>query len=186
MSPSKRSNGRPTRKTVHFSAQRGTSSTNTADREELPLLRSVRVIDLYRIAVVWRNGGTAEVDLAPHVLRYAIYRPLRDDLDAFRKAEVIDGGVAVAWPDLDIDISADAIAALHRSQSMTAGEFRERLKRLGLSFDAAAASFDISRREDRLFLDWRQTNPPPRVLALRGFEEALGGIHRRHLFHQWM
>ena len=83
----------------------------------------MRVIDLYRIAVVWRNGGTAKVDLAPHVLRYAIYRPLRDDLDAFRKAEVIDGGVAVAWPDLDIDISADAIAALHRSQSMTAGEF---------------------------------------------------------------
>ena len=147
-----------------------------ADAKELPLLRSVRVLNLYRIAAVWQDGRKAEVDLAPQILRYAIYRPLRDDLDAFKKAAVVDDGVAIAWPDPGIDMSADAIAALHRSQTMTAGEFRARLKRLGLSFDAAAASFDISRRQIAYYSAGGKPIPRHVVLALRGFEEELGGV----------
>jgi hypothetical protein len=131
---------------------------------------------LYRFAVVWQDGGEAEVDLAPHILRYALYRPLRDDLKAFESAEVVDDGVAIAWPGLDIDLSADAIAALQRAQSMTAAEFRARLKRLGLSFDAAAASFDISRRQIAYFSAGAKPIPRHVVLALRGFEEELGGV----------
>lgn len=143
---------------------------------ELPLLRSIRVLNLYRIAAVWQDGRKSEVDLAPQILRYAIYRPLRENLEAFKKAEVVVDGVAVGWPDHDVDISADAIAALGRAQTMTGAEFRDRLKRLGLSFDAAAVTFDISRRQIAYYSAGAKPVPRHVVLALRGFEAELGGV----------
>ena len=146
-----------------------------ADQSELPLLRSIRVLNLYRVQVVWNDGRAVEVDLAPQILRYAVYRPLRGNLDAFGKADVIDDGVTVAWADLDLDMSADAIVAIERSQTMSAGEFRERLKTLGLSLDAAAATFDISRRQIAYYTAGAKPIPRHVVLALRGFEAELGG-----------
>lgn len=142
---------------------------------DLPVLQSVRVLDLYRIAVEWQDGRKTEVDLAPHILRYAVYRPLRNDLKAFKTAKIVDDGVAIEWPAFDLDMSADAIAALHRAQTMTAEEFRARLKRLGLSFDAAAASFEISRRQIAYYSAGQKPIPRHLVLAVRGFEEELGG-----------
>jgi len=133
------------------------------------------VLGLYRVAVVWKDGRKSDVDLAPHILRYAIYRPLRENPDAFKRAEIIEDGVAVAWPDLDVDISADAITALDRSQTMTAAEFRRHLKRWGLSFDAAAATFAISRRQIAYYSAGAKPVPRHVVLALRGFEAELGG-----------
>lgn len=141
---------------------------------ELPLLRSIRVLSLYRVGVVWKDGRKTEVDLAPQILRYALYRPLRGNLEAFKRVDIVEDGVAVAWPDRDVDMSADAIAALGRSQTMTAEEFRERLKRLGLSFDAAAAAFDISRRQIAYYSAGAKPVPRHVVLALRGFEAELG------------
>lgn len=90
--------------------------------------------------------------------------------------EIVDEGVAVAWPDQNIDLSADAIAALGRAQTMTGEEFRTRLKRLGLSFDAAAATFDISRRQIAYYSAGKKPVPRHVVLALRGFEAELGGL----------
>jgi hypothetical protein len=142
-------------------------------------LRSIKVLSLYRVEVAWNDGRKTEVDLAPQILRYAVYRPLRENLDAFKRAEVIEDGIAVAWPDQEIDISADAIAALERSQTMTGGEFRERLKQLGLSFDAAAATFDISRRQIAYYAAGAKRVPRHLVLALRGFEAELGGTDRQ-------
>lgn len=133
------------------------------------------MLGLYRVAVVWKDGHKGEVDLAPHILRYAIYRPLRENWGAFKRAEIIEDGVAVAWPDLDLDISADAIAALDRAQTMTAEEFRRHLKRWGLSFDAAAATFAISRRQIAYYSAGAKPVPRHVVLALRGFEAELGG-----------
>jgi hypothetical protein len=171
----RRATGRPARGTARFSARHGTGSTDAVDERELPLLRSIRALGLYRVEVVWKDGRKAEVDLAPQILRYAVYRPLRENPDAFKKAKIIDGGVAVAWPGEDVDISADAIAALERSQTMSADQFRERLKRLGLSFDAAAATFDISRRQIAYYSAGAKAVPRHVVLALLGFEAELGG-----------
>lgn len=138
-------------------------------------MRSIRALGLYRVAVVWNDGRKAEVDLAPQILRYATYRPLRGNPDAFERAEIIEDGVAVAWPEPAVDMSADAIWALDRSQTMTAVEFRERLKRWGLSFDAAAAAFAISRRQIAYYSAGAKPVPRHVVLALRGFEAELGG-----------
>ena len=149
---------------------------NAADRAALPLLRSIKVAGPYRIAAAWKDGRKAEVDFAPHILRYAVYRPLRDDPGAFRKARIVDGGVAIAWSELNLDISADAIAALDRAQTMTAEEFRDRLKRMGLSFDAAAATFAISRRQIAYYSAGAKPVPRHIVLALRGFEAEMGGV----------
>lgn len=104
-----------------------------------------------------------------------IYRPLRDDADAFSGLEVIDNGVAISWPDLDLDISADAIAALERIQTMSAPDFRARLRRLGLSFDAATATFGISRRQIAYFASGAKPVPRQLVLALHGFEAEVAG-----------
>ena len=133
------------------------------------------MLGLYRVAVVWKDGRKSEVDLAPQILRYAVYRPLRENPDAFKRAEIVEGGVAVAWPGPGVDISADAIAALGRSQTMTPEEFRARLKRLGLSFDAAAATFAISRRQIAYYSAGAKPVPRHVVLALSGFEAELGG-----------
>ena len=138
-------------------------------------MRSIGVLGLYRVAVVWNDGRKSEVDLAPQILRYAIYRPLRENSDAFERVEIVDDGVAVVWPDQGLDISADAIAALDRLQTMSAEEFRERLKRWGLSFDAAAAAFDISRRQIAYYAAGAKPVPRHVVLALHGFEAELGG-----------
>jgi hypothetical protein len=152
-------------------------------------MRSVRVLGLYRVDIVWRDGRRAAVDLAPQILRYALYRPLRENPAAFERAAIVDDGVALAWPGQgspgqgipgqEIDMSADAIAALDRTQSMTGPEFRERLRRLGLSFDAAAATFDISRRQIAYFSAGVKPVPRHVVLALRGFEAELGGARAR-------
>lgn len=149
------------------------------------MLRSVKVLDPYRIRVIWDDGRKTEVDLAPHILRYAVYRPLRDHPAAFKKAQIVDDGVALAWPDHDLDISADAIAALDRSQTMTAGAFRDRLKRLGLSFDAAAAAFDVSRRQIAYYSAGAKPVPRHIVLALRGFEAELGGAAEARSRRAW-
>ena len=147
-----------------------------ADPRALPLLRAIKVLNLYRVEVTWVGGPKVAIDLAPHILRYAIYRPLRDDLEAFRKVKVVDGGVAVAWPEHDLDISADAINALYLTQVMIPGEFGQRLKKLGLSFDAAAAMLEISRRQIAYYAAGEKPIPRHIVLALRGLEAEMGGV----------
>jgi hypothetical protein len=139
----------------------------------LPLIKSVRARGLYRVEVTWRGGRKSEVDLAPHILRFIVYLPLRENGAAFKLMQVLEGGVALGWPDLDLDISADAIAALERQQNMTADDFRAYLKRLGLSFDAAAAAFEISRRQIAYYSAGAKPVPRHVVLALRGFEAEL-------------
>lgn len=147
-----------------------------ADAVALPLLRRVAARAPWRLAVVWDDGRESEIDLAPHLLRYRVYRPLRADAKAFKTARIVDDGVAVAWPDLDLDVSADALAALDRAQAMTADEFRRRLTGLGLSFDAAAATFDISRRQIAYYAAGEKRIPRHVVLALRGFETEMGRV----------
>jgi hypothetical protein len=107
-------------------------------------------------------------------LRYAAYRPLREDAAAFAAMEVADDGVALAWPGRGLDMSADAVAALERAQTMSGEEFRSRLKRLGLSLDAAAAAFGISRRQIAYYSAGVKPIPRHVVLALRGFQAEMG------------
>ena len=169
----RRSSGPGARRTGHSFAQLGSASTHVTESAELPLLQSIKVRDLYRIAVTWRDGHGSDIDLAPHILRYAIYRPLRDDLEAFKQAEIVDDGVAVSWAEYCLDISADAIAAMERMQGMSADEFHSRLSGSRLSFDAAAATFGISRRQIAYFAAGAKPIPRYVTLALRGFEAEL-------------
>ncbi len=169
----KRLPGRRALKTAPSFARLGTRSTRAAESADLPVLQSVRPRGLYKIEAVWRGGRKCDVDLAPHILRFIAYGPLRENWSAFKQLQILDGGVAVGWPELDLDISADAIAALARQQNMTANDFRSYLKRLGLSFDAAAAAFEISRRQIAYYSAGAKPVPRHVVLALRGFEAEL-------------
>ena len=147
---------------------------SAGSRDGLPIIRSAKPLRAYRIGVVWKDGRRGEVDLAPQILRYRLYRPLRRDSRLFESLSVVDGGIALAWLDGSLDISADTVAALERTQSMSAKEFRNRLDRLGLSFDAAAAAFDISRRQIAYYSAGDKPIPRHVVLALRGFEAEMG------------
>src|SRR3546814_16464742 len=85
--------GHPARKTARRSAMPGHGSTNPAEAgDALPLLRRVQPLGPYRVEAVWADGHASEIDLAPHILRYAIYRPPRDDAEALAPMDGTAGG----------------------------------------------------------------------------------------------
>ena len=79
-------------------------------------IAKLRVAVDLRLAVEWAEGARAgrsdEVDLAPAVNSYKLYRPLSGNAALFATAHLIDDGHAVAWGDGEIDMLADTIETL--------------------------------------------------------------------------
>jgi hypothetical protein len=141
----------------------------------IPLARisAIEALPGFRLAVSWAEGSRAgrsdEVDLAPAINSYKIYRPLRNDEALFRTAYLIEGGDVVAWEGHgDLEMSADMIEAL-AEESMTPRDFAAFLQRNDLTQEAAAALLGRSRRQIGYYLS---SGPIPRVvsLACHGYE----------------
>lgn len=134
--------------------------------QPMPRLASVAPAGGLSLAVTWAEGpraGIAEtVDLAPDIMTYRFYRPLRDDVDLFASVRVDDDGAAVVWGDETIDMPATAIERLAES-AMVAEDFSAFLKRNDLTFDGAAAQLGISRRLVAYYAGGR---PIPRYIKL--------------------
>ncbi|MBV8752550.1 MAG: hypothetical protein JO328_06790 [Hyphomicrobiales bacterium] len=69
------------------------------------------------IRVTWvgnLNGSPpTTIDLAPAILSYKFYRPLRDNPELFRTVHITNDGTAIAWGENDeIDMPATAIERL--------------------------------------------------------------------------
>lgn len=60
------------------------------------------------LVVTWKNGAESPVDVSEHLGRFEVFRPLRDDTDAFRAATVGEWGWNAHWSD-DMEISADTL-----------------------------------------------------------------------------
>lgn len=90
-------------------AHRGAAPLNENDvitvGRELPKIASVRALDMHRVEVVWSNRpeapGPVQVDLAPMILRYKVFRPLRDDRALFETVRLGEYGGSIEWGDDD-------------------------------------------------------------------------------------
>ena len=133
--------------------------------DPMPRLGAVSHHNGYEIAVSWqagpRAGKTDIVDLAPVVLAYKIYRPLRDNPKLFKALHRSPDGAAIVWND-DIDMAATTVEWL-AEETMTPDDFRAWLKRQKLTLDSAAAQLGISRRLVAYYAKQRQV---PRYIAL--------------------
>ncbi|GJE81551.1 DUF2442 domain-containing protein [Methylorubrum thiocyanatum] len=135
--------------------------------EPLPRLASVVAGGPYEVALTWaegaRVGRSDVVDLAPIILTYKVFRPLREDAAQFRAVRLGEGGRSIVWPDdADLDIGADSLEGL-AEETMTNADFAAFLQRHGLTYDAAAAHLGISRR---MVAYYAKSHAVPRVLAL--------------------
>lgn len=142
----------------------GTASTNAdivAIGAPLPRIATATPLDGRKVAIVWRDGSTKTVDLAPALNSRRVYIPLRDDDILFGTLRVSEYGDAIEW-DGDLDFSALWIDHLP-SLNFDNAAFRDAMSRLGLSLDGMAAQLEISRR---LVADYRKDKPIPRYIAL--------------------
>jgi hypothetical protein len=135
--------------------------------DPMPRLGSVAHHDGLKLAVSWRYGLRAEradiVDLAPMIMTFKVYRPLRDNPELFKSVHLTADGTAIAWGDNDaIDMAATTIERL-AEESMTSSDFHAWLERLKLTYEAAAAQLGISRRLVGYYADKRDV---PRYIAL--------------------
>jgi hypothetical protein len=135
--------------------------------DPMPRLASVAHHDGMEVAVSWRSGlraGKADVvDLAPAIMTYKVYRPLRDDPELFKSIHLTADGTATAWgADDAIDMAATTVERL-AEETMTSSDFRAWLERHALTYEAAAAQLGISRRLVGYYASKRRV---PRYIAL--------------------
>jgi hypothetical protein len=83
----------------------------------MPRLSSVAHHDGMKVTVCWRSGPrtnkTDIIDLAPMIMAYKFYRPLRDNPELFKSVHLMADGAAIAWGDDDaIDMAATTIERL--------------------------------------------------------------------------
>ena len=70
----------------------------------------------YRVQVTWRDGQQDVIDLASHIARFKLYRPIRDGRVPFGRLHVGEYGVDLVWTN-EIDMSAEAVWRLARYQA---------------------------------------------------------------------
>jgi hypothetical protein len=134
----------------------------------LPRVDSVQADNGFSVRVTWTGDVDPSVqttiDLAPIILTYKFYRPLRDNPELFRTVHVANDGTAIAWGKNDeIDMAATTIEHL-ASETMQKSGFRGWLEKNRLTLDAAAAQLGISRRLAAYFASGEK--PIPRYIAL--------------------
>lgn len=134
----------------------------------MPQIGSVVADGDFSIRVTWvGNLNTSlptTIDLAPIILTYKFYRPLRDNPELFRTVHVTNEGTAIAWgKDDEIDMPATAIEHL-ASEAMQTSDFRSWLEKNRLTLDAAATQLGISRRLAAYYASGEK--PIPRYIAL--------------------
>src|SRR5262249_12822689 len=103
------------------SSPNGESSMSETDiisvGDPLPLIDNIAPADVYSVVLTWlsgaRQGVVETVDLAPYVLTFKLFRPLRENRDLFETVHVAADGAAIAWGgNNEIDMPATAIERL--------------------------------------------------------------------------
>lgn len=129
-------------------------------------IADIRVVGPSHLELIWADGTltgcTDSLDLRPIIGSYKVYRPLRDNPELFATAHLIEGGDAVAWDGVDLEMSADLIETL-AEEAMTPAAFSRFLERNNLTQEGAAALLGRSRRQIGYYLN---PGPVPRVVAL--------------------
>jgi hypothetical protein len=90
-------------------------STEMNINTDTPNIRAVRAGRDRRLVIIWKGGAESVVDVAPHLADYAIFAPLREDEDLFRRVMVGEWGWCVHWSD-DMEISSDTVRRMALEQ----------------------------------------------------------------------
>jgi hypothetical protein len=83
----------------------------------MPQIGSVEADSEFWIRVTWLGNVNTSlptmIDLAPIILKYNFYRPLRDNAELFRTVHILNEGKAIAWGANDeLDMPATTIEHL--------------------------------------------------------------------------
>jgi DNA-binding transcriptional regulator YiaG len=127
-----------------------------------PKIAAVQALEGFQVLVKWKTGKQVVVDLAPMILTYKAYAPLRDNRTLFESVHTLNASV-IAWGDDDaIDMHVSQIEKL-AGEVMEAADFKAFMQDLGLTRDGAAAQLGISRRMVGYYAEGREI---PRTVAL--------------------
>ncbi|MDX7952715.1 DUF2442 domain-containing protein [Lichenihabitans sp. Uapishka_5] len=138
------------------------SATEFTVDSALPQIAAVTSVEGLTVAVSWADGRAETVDLAPALLRFKVYAPLRTDAGLLASVHVADEGFAIAWGAGDIDMASTTVEEL-AGQAMSTDSFAGFTKRHGYTLDAVAAELGISRR---LAAYYQSGRPIPRHISL--------------------
>jgi len=113
--------------------------------KQLPNIKRIRISPPSSLQIKFRGRRRRIATLAGLIAREEFLAPLRD-ADVFARAEVIDWGAAVGWPD-DRDLSASTLWRVCEEQTpFTDRDFVEWQAHLGLSNQEAADALGLSSR----------------------------------------
>ncbi len=140
----------------------------------IPKIASVEARKPFTLLVEWRTGDVEEIDVAPMITAYKVFRPLRDAPALFTQVKVDEYGSAVVWSDsMDLaNYTLDRLAQVSRPMSREA--FRAWMKRNGLTLDTAAPVLGISRRQAAAFSSGEKTVNRATKLACLGYDAIMG------------
>ena len=139
-------------------------------------IEQVRPTGPARLRLVWSDGTTAEVDLAPWLEKRA-FAALRDPPE-FAKVEIGDWGHSLVWPS-GAEAGADALwlETLSANRRDDTRAFLEWRLRHGLSLTRAAEALGLSRRMVAYYSNGEKPVPKTVLLACRGWEATKRGRH---------
>lgn len=138
-----------------------------------PRLRSVEVLDAYRLRLFFVDGSVYTVDFASLFDESPGLLPLRD-ATAFAGATVVEGeGWTVEWPALDIQVGADTLwldAQAQNAPDENTRIFAQWRARNGLSLAAAAKALGMTSRSISAYGSGERPVPRYIALACKGWE----------------
>ncbi len=128
----------------------------------LPRVKKLKTLPSRRLAVTWKSGGTATIDLTGTIADFEPFRPLEDP-GLFAAAEIVAFGRGIAWPN-GLDFSADGLfeLALEQGREFTGADFKAWQESLGFSNSETA---DLLGVDLSTIKNYRaKTTPLPRVV----------------------
>ncbi len=140
--------------------------------EKIKRLTAVEAREPYKLYVEFEDGIKGVVDMSKYVLKYKTFIPFRENPTAWESAQITDWGWAVGWPgDIDMDGHNLYRNLLEQTgQSMHPRDFAEWMERHGLTYDTAAQTLGISRRNIAYFKNGNRIIPRYIRLACIGFD----------------
>jgi|AGTN01.1.fsa_nt_gi Protein of unknown function (DUF2442). len=140
----------------------------------IPKIGAVEAGKPFVVNVTWRDGRREQIDVSPIIMTYKVFRPLRDDPTLFAAVSVDEHGSAIVWSD-DMDLANYTLERLAQvSRPMSRDDFKDWMKRHGLTLDTAAPVLGISRRQVAAFSSGEKTIDRSTKLACRGYDAIMG------------
>ena len=140
--------------------------------DEISIVRAARPIGGRTLRVRFAGDRRSyELDLTGLMARSKHFAPLMDDAETFKKVEIVEDGIGIAWPVQTkwghLDLSGSTLRRIAQEQlPMTGADFSRWRRKLGLSLSEAAKLLGVGRRTIMGYLKKDQL-PPVVAIACR-------------------